>query len=438
MNRRSLSSLFVACLTLAAAALACGPAAADPPTVEILAPPNGAQTAVGQTLEVQFRAQDGQAIAWVQMKVNEDVVAVQEAPTEEGQPSLEGILRWTPAAAGTFNLVLTAHNKEGVQSQPAAVSVSVLETTAAQPSPTTLAPPSPSTAPPTQATPGQPPPTTAAAPQPTQPSAPPTQIVPTQPSPTQPSPPANTPIPQPEITLSADQYTLEAGQCTTVRWNVKNATTVYLEHTDRRAVPNQGQETYCYQDLIVGPNIFYLTAEGAGGGASTSVTITAQEPQSVILQAPFAAHLSGSVSDAGNVFPTIYPGDDAAYNTFIGFVSFDITQLPSDAIIQSAVLDLGPCSTRGNPFTDLAGQLYVTYLYYGDLDSGDFHASGGEYVGSVYDCPGGTLDVTASLDAHKAPPYYQLTLSWPVHSDFDTQIDDVTYTAPTLKITYTP
>jgi len=446
VNHKRYSHILLALLVLVAAALACGPTAANTPTVAVVAPPNGAQVAAGQTVEVQFRAKGDDPVAWVQMTVNGDVVAIQQSPLDEGQTPLEGILRWTPNAAGTFNLILTAHSVSGQESEPAAVSIQVVEAVADAPTPTLIPTPRQQgptpTRPPAQPTsttkPGQPTPTT----RPAQPTAvPPTNVPPTNVPPTAVPPthipptavpPTNTPI-SPAITdFHADAYTIDPNQCTTIYWATDHATEVRL---NQEIVSASGNRVYCYGDLGSGPNEFNLQATNGNETAMQTLTIVGLEPQ--VLDAPFAPNLSGSVSSLGIVDSLIYPGDDTANNNYIGFITFDLTSLPGDATIKSASLDMGWCSLRGAPFSDL-GQLYVTYLYYGDLDSGDYSASGGEYVGSVYDCPGGVVDVTSSIDVHKTQAYWQVTLSWPVSSDFDSEIDDVTYSAPSLEIVYMP
>ncbi|MFL7792742.1 MAG: Ig-like domain-containing protein [Anaerolineae bacterium] len=452
MDRKRLITVCLPLLALLAATFACGAPTASKPTIQVLAPPNGAQVAVGQAIEVQFRAEDAQAVAWVKMEVGGAVVATMESPVAEGQTPLEGILRWTPPEAGTFSLTLTAHSAAGQDSAPAAVTVEVVEASAGLPDPTlvpTVPPKATQPAAPTATTKAGAPtaatrasvPTTVPTAVPTKlPTAVPTQLptaVPTTPPtavPTDTPPPTATTVPSPEISaFYADAYAIGPGQCTAIHWQTSNATTVLL---NSEAVAASGDRTYCSADLSTGMNAFELQASNGFETALRSLTITNQEPQ--VLTAPFVPSLSGSVSDFGALSAKVYPGDDVANGNYIGFMSFDITSLPSDATIKSARLDLGSCSTRGNPFTDLSGQLYVTYLYYGDLEASDYSAGGGEYIGSVYGCPGGQIDVTASLDAHKAPAYYQVTLSWPVKTDFDGATDDVTYTSPSLEIVYLP
>jgi hypothetical protein len=466
MDRKRLITACLPLLALLAATFACGAPVPGKPIVSVLAPFNGARVAVGQAVEVQFRAEDARAVSWVKMEVDGAAVATMESPVAKGQTPLEGILRWTPAEAGTFSLMLTAHSAAGQDSDPAAVTVEVVEASAGLPDPTSVptVPPkatqsataptattkasAPTAAPTATTKPGAPTATTETGAPTAVPTAVPTNpptAVPTNPPtaaptkqptalPTDTPPPTATMIPSPEIlAFYPDVDTIAPGQCTTIHWQTKNANDVRL---DSEMVAASGDRTYCSADLATGVNAFELQASNGWETALRSLTITNREPQ--VLNAPFVPAFSGSASDHGAVGVKVYPGDDAAGNNYIGFMSFDITALPGDATIKSATLNLGPCATNGNPFADLAGELYVTYLYYGDLETGDYFAGGGEYVGSVYGCPGGQIDVTASLDAHKSPAYYQITLSWPVKSDFDGATDDVTYTSPSLEIVYLP
>ena len=194
---------------------------------------------------MQFRAEDAKAVAWVTMEVNGANVATLQSPVTEGQTPLEGILRWTPSQAGTFQLMLIANNSAGQYSDPAAVTIEVVEASAGLPDPTSVptvqpqptkpgAPtaastattkPGVSTAAPTATTkPGAPtvvPPTVVPTKQPTAvPTKQPT-VVPTK----QP-----TTVPQPEIVaFISDKDVVYPGECITFQWTTRNATEIYLE-----------------------------------------------------------------------------------------------------------------------------------------------------------------------------------------------------------------
>jgi hypothetical protein len=124
-NHRSI--LIIVVLLLVAGVLAsCGGGAAKP-TVEILSPPSGTQVALGEQLEVEYRASDATAVIRVDLEIDARVVDSQSAPVAEGQPSLSGMLRWTPTEEGTYALLVYAYNRDRVASDPVGVNIVVGE-----------------------------------------------------------------------------------------------------------------------------------------------------------------------------------------------------------------------------------------------------------------------------------------------------------------------
>jgi hypothetical protein len=380
---------------------------------------------------VQFRAEDAKAVAWVTMEVGGANVATMQSPVAGGQTPLEGILRWTPSEAGTFNLVLTANNAAGQYSDPVAATIQVVEVSAGLPEPTAV--------PTIQAQPTQPAPTTkagapTAAPtavstkQPTAvPTNPPTAVPTKQPTAVPTNPP--TTVPKPEIVLfMSDKDEVYPGECVTLQWTTRNATDLYLNSV---GVSNPaGQAIFCYGDLSLGDNVFRLSAVNTAGSVFWDLTIRAAPPPETTISAPYVPGKSGTVAADGRDLPFVSPGDDGNNTLYEGFMTFDIRGLPGNATIQSAYLNLGPCATNG----DGLGQLNVLNLQYGDLDAGDY-AAGGAYIAAVDPCTIFSIDVTSRVEAMKAEVYFQVRLYFS-GSDFDGDVDDVTYTLPTLDITY--
>jgi hypothetical protein len=446
MKQKRSIPVLVSILVLAAA-FACGPTPSKP-TVVVVAPPNGSRVAIGQAVEVQFRAEDAKAVAWVTMEVDGANVATLQSPVAGGQTPLEGILRWTPSKVGMFTLMLTASNADGQDSDPAAVTIEVVEASAGLPNPTAVPtiPPQPTRPAPTTK-PGAPTAVPTAMPTavPTKPGAPtavptkPPTAVPTNPPtavPTKPptAVPTNPPtiVPKPEIVaFISDKDDVYPGECVTLQWTTRNATNLYLNSV---GVSNPaGQATFCYGDLVLGDNVFTLNAVNAGGSVSWDLAIQAKPPAETILSAPFVPGKSGTVAADGRVIALVSPGDDGNNTLYEGFMTFDIRALPANATIQSAYLNLGPCSTTGHPAADL-GQLSVVNLQYGDLNATDYQA-GGAYIAAVDPCTIFSIDVTPRVEAMKAEVYFQVRLYFS-GSDFDGDVDDVTYSSPMLDITY--
>jgi hypothetical protein len=485
MKHKRLVSILVPLLVLVTAALACGPTPAVKPTVSILAPPNGTQVAVGQAVEVEFHAEDGKAVLWVQMAVGSDVVATMQSPIASGQTPLDGILRWVPASPGAFTLTVSAHNADGQDSDPAAVSITVVQAEAGAPTPTLVSTPAQEDKAPTEAAdqptatattePDQPAltatptPTTkpaqrastatattkpAAADVPTAtptttstPTTKPAQPVPTatstQPPPTATSPPpTNTPLPPTIDYFTLAPSTITSGDCTTLSWGTSNASGgVTLDGSPADASGTMGVCPVVVADTTI---TYRLVANGTPGTtpAVQERTLTVQlPPQEVMLDAAYVPDFSGNVSEDGVIdTAAVNPRDDDANKGWTAFVTFSFLDIPGDAQIVSALLEMGSCSTAGDPFKNL-GPLRVYDYYYGDLDAADYLDSyNGVQLGEVRECTGwgsGSIDVTASVQAHVAQAYYQIALYFPIYSNGDDVEDGIMFSDPTLTVVYT-
>jgi hypothetical protein len=192
-------TLFALGLLLAAGVLACTMdlgAGANKPMVEIISPPSGSRVEPGEEVEVQYRAVDDVAVVRVELEADGRIVAVDRSPAADGQPSLTGILRWTPTTPDTHTLLVYAYNRGGMSSDAVGLSITVTSASAtpAPPTPThELAPPTPTgTSVPATPTHSPVPPTPAPA-TPTGTPVPPTPV---------PATPTSTPISCPAITIN--------------------------------------------------------------------------------------------------------------------------------------------------------------------------------------------------------------------------------------------
>ncbi len=166
-----------------------------------------------------------------------------------------------------------------------------------------------------------------------------------------------------------------------------------------------------------------------------------QPPASSKKQVTLSATANGgSVDPNGLSLPIYIPGDDIADLSWTSFMEFSIVDIPSGATINAATLDLSCAVRDGTPFADL-GPVGVFYSYYGNFDpavlsQGNFPLT--EHLGTVNACPGGSLNVTASLQANLGPPYYQIAVLFQFGTDSNADDDFIEVTAPTLKVEYTP
>ncbi len=206
----SMSRMIVvaALLLLVGGALACV-GGAQKPSVEILSPPSGSRVALGEEVQVQYRASDATAVVRVDLEVGGHLADSQNTPVPDGQPVLTGVLTWTAEQPGEYTLIVYAYNKERVASDPVGVAITVGDEEAVPGSTVTIslilpgstATPettqerdSSGTVPPATATMGATSQPTTPSPSPTRPSATPTATA-TRPAPTatQPPPPPPTP-----------------------------------------------------------------------------------------------------------------------------------------------------------------------------------------------------------------------------------------------------
>ena len=89
----------------------------------------------------------------------------------------------------------------------------------------------------------------------------------------------------------------------------------------------------------------------------------------------------GYVDSSGVVNPNPNVGDDSSNKTLEAFLSFDMSAIPSGAVITKVVVDFSSYDTLGNPFTISDGCLRAYVQNYGALDAGDFFP--GDPTGAV-------------------------------------------------------
>ncbi len=180
-------AMAIAALFLVASVLACDlGGAATPatgkPLVSIASPPNGAKVIVGQEVLVQANANDPSGIVRVELWVDGVLNTMVQPPSP--QASYPAILRWTPTVPGGQTLMAKAVNSGGVTSEPAVISVLVMEgamamTPVTTPTVRTTTGPSPPPAAATATATKPPPPPAAATATATRPPPPPAAATPT-------------------------------------------------------------------------------------------------------------------------------------------------------------------------------------------------------------------------------------------------------------------
>ena len=314
MNMKRLSfqsvSLFVLVILLAGFLLSCAPEDTGP-KAWIDFPIDGSSLPAGTPVGVISHAFARPGVAEVMLMVNGE-------PNRRGPPTqVEGsfcktVQEWRPDKAGDYVLQVRAYDTTGQASSPALVRVKVLGEVALVASDTvtvvipagqnqqitvtatrtpTLTPtgtrrPTPTFTPTYTPTPSptgtrQPTPTFTPTRRPTPTFTPTRQPTPTFTPTRQPTPtftptrrptPTFTPPPPAQVNFRADQTTIDRAKCTMLRWDVENATAVYL---NGEGVAGHGTRQVC----PTANTVYTLHVDAARGGGDRTVTITVNVPR---------------------------------------------------------------------------------------------------------------------------------------------------------------
>jgi hypothetical protein len=271
---RSCDVLRLLCvLGLAALLAACGAEAGGGPRAWIDVPTDGAQLPAGQEVLVQSHAYARAGVAEVMLLVNG--TPYRRDPPSEAGASFAGVSQaWVPEGPGEYNLQVVAYDASGAQSEPTSVWVAVREVT---PTPVPTETPVPT-------------PTHTQTPEPTA---------------------TSTPLPPPELTFQADRPSLAQGECTTLRWETRNATNVTL---NGEAVELAGSRQVCpsattdYRMIVSGPSgqveqTIRITV--APPPDTTAPTISGLNASTTVVKpspcSPDTVTIRATVSDAGGL-----------------------------------------------------------------------------------------------------------------------------------------
>lgn len=159
-------------------------------------------------------------------------------------------------------------------------------------------------------------------------------------------------IPVPVIVyFSASPLTISTGQSSELKWEVSNATSINIS-PDIGTVDASGTRTVI-PDTTTG---YTLTASNSYGTVYTQVTITVSGPKQLEGLQELLLH---SISDEdGSLvkYSESYgkenvpcAGDTSGNLPSKAFLSFDISAIPANAVIEAAILDLSKCTVSGEP-----------------------------------------------------------------------------------------
>ncbi|HWS23752.1 MAG TPA: NBR1-Ig-like domain-containing protein [Anaerolineales bacterium] len=110
------------------------------------------------------------------------------------------------------------------------------------------------------------------------------------------------------------------------------------------------------------------------------IKTVAAAPLESTLVVPLIASESGVAKSDGSLLQFENIGDDSSNVTYQGFLSFDVSTIPSDATILEVKIDFDDYDLLGDPFNDLSC-LRIYPDNFGDLDAGDY--TPGSVVGAL-------------------------------------------------------
>ena len=174
------------------------------------------------------------------------------------------------------------------------------------------------------------------------------------------------------VFFEADPEEVASGEVSTLSWETAGATEVkilpIIGHVD---LAGSEEVTLTGEQTVT----FTLTATNGVDIVTATVDVESylEMPDSYTVTLEADLEESGYVRSTGVPWPEyIYVGDDNNDIGIQGFVTFDISDIPDDAMITQVVVDFSDYRTPlGTPFADL-GCLRAYVDDYGTLDGGDY------------------------------------------------------------------
>jgi len=180
------------------------------------------------------------------------------------------------------------------------------------------------------------------------------------------------------VAFYADRLIITPGEYVTLSWDVLEATNITLTPIGQV----NAQNTIALQPAST--TTYVLTATNAAGTSTAGITITVQQSvpsgtlaESTVILKPILQESGSLVKGAGYLDYTRYAdicaGDTSLNLPSRAFLSFDISQIPGNAIIEEAILDLSIYTAHGDPsymrsIWGNMGALEVYHVQYEDLN----------------------------------------------------------------------
>ncbi len=192
------------------------------------------------------------------------------------------------------------------------------------------------------------------------------------------------------------------------------------------------------------------SADGTSFGVGTSgqmnfwIRIIVPNPDPTPFWITFDIASRGQIRSDGEIAYKSEAGDTASTHSWQGFATFDLSTIPSNAVITGVIMDLDQgYSIQGDPFGGL-GCLGVYHYDYGSLDPSDFFTgapSGGlwsfcsEIALATYEFRIGSEAAIAAVQDSIYGGFLQFRFQFDIGTDGDSFVDLLTFT-PRLGIEF--
>jgi len=199
-------------------------------------------------------------------------------------------------------------------------------------------------------------------------------------------PPTPTAAPPTIVSFHADRQLITPGQSVTLSWEVSGATGVTI--TPMGQV--NPRDTVAVQPIST--TTYILTATNSTGTATAGITVNVQASlpvgtsgETTVILHPTSLESGSLIKGAGYldyaVSSAVCAGDTMANTPSRAFLSFDISSIPANALINEAVLDLSNYSVIGSPSYMRGtwgnmGALEVYHVQYSNLHSKAYTQAG--------------------------------------------------------------
>lgn len=250
---------------------------------------------------------------------------------------------------------------------------------------------------------------------------------------------STSPAPLAINTFEATPEVINSGDYSILRWSVSGATSVTINQGIGTVQLTDSEEVWPTSDTT-----YTLTATNEAESVSDTATVE-------VIVTNTTLNLSFMIDESGWVTNYDHVGTGSAHHPMAGdfmnneavrgFLSFDLTGIPSNAIVQSARLIFQYQYIQGEPFPNF-GSLKFEAVYYGlSLVPAAYDTLGYLVLQDSYGQPGDVIGVSAGVEEAVSQGYsrFQIRFSFSLGTDSDGDGDSYSPTfnrPPTLEVVY--